>query len=48
MGLLTKSFMPACSQARRSSSKALAVIATIGVVCQPGKLRMARVASTPT
>ena len=47
-GLAMKSFIPAASLARRSSSKASAVSARIGVNSQPGRARMVRVASNPS
>jgi hypothetical protein len=47
-GLPTKSVIPAAVQARRSSSKTLAVIATIGIEAPPGSARIARVASRPS
>jgi hypothetical protein len=38
--------MPAAKQAWRSSSKALAVMATIGTSARPAKLRSARVTTS--
>ena len=46
-GLAIKSFMPASRQARRSSVKALAVKAIMGVVAHSGKSRIILVASSP-
>ena len=47
-GLVTAPSMPAASNARRSSSAALAVSATTGVrEAAPGSRRIARVASVP-
>ena len=43
-----KSFMPACLHCSRSSLNALAVIASIGLMDQSGRLLMMRVAATPS